>query len=645
MSETFGAMLEARGETIRAIIADGERLADSLGARGEATAGRMRGAVDALATLFEDKTTHLSADMADVLETRGGDVLTRLESLSTALAETVAARTGELSETIEAKGGALVASMDAGGQKLHGQVLEITQRLADTAALVTTSTSTATRDLGQVEVQLADRAAALRELLDRLALEATDASGVLGERIETMRDTAAHIGTDVAALSERFEAQATSLAAAARAVGAVNQRIEQGLGEREARLAAVSAEVGGQVEAIETRVQAMAEQLEGTLTRAQARSSEASEALTNAALSAERAFGERIEALRDAATSQGQDVSEAVRATYESAVGDISRALDQAVARYTESAGEMRGISETIRTEMEGTRELLKAAAIDIPKETEEGARNMRRVISEQIKALRELSNIAARQPGRLDIDAPSLDAPTAAVARPSAAPASVTRQTPRGEERETVVTSSVPSPAPREEEHRPVADVPASRVVEDPALSQDLEAALREALEQPKPALRSTEGRAASQPANGAGTAPSTAAETAAPRTRKEVPANRTPVHMVESLNSLSVDIARAIDHDAFLSLWDRYKEGERNVFTRRLYTLQGQKTYDDIRRRYARDKEFRTAVERYLEDFENLLRQVAKDDPKGNAAQDYLMSETGKVYTMLAHTSGRLS
>ena len=51
---------------------------------------------------------------------------------------------------------------------------------------------------------------------------------------------------------------------------------------------------------------------------------------------------------------------------------------------------------------------------------------------------------------------------------------------------------------------------------------------------------------------------------------------------HSIESLDALSVDIARMIDHDAAAELWDRYNRGERNVFTRRLYTLQGQQAFD---------------------------------------------------------------
>jgi hypothetical protein len=118
---------------------------------------------------------------------------------------------------------------------------------------------------------------------------------------------------------------------------------------------------------------------------------------------------------------------------------------------------------------------------------------------------------------------------------------------------------------------------------------------------------------------------------------------ADRTRVNSLESLDSISVDIARMIDHNAAVELWDRYKRGERNVFTRRLYTLQGQQTFDEIRRKYKQDEEFRQTVDRYVEEFERLLAEVSRDDRDSMLTKTYLTSETGKVYTMLAHASGR--
>jgi hypothetical protein len=119
--------------------------------------------------------------------------------------------------------------------------------------------------------------------------------------------------------------------------------------------------------------------------------------------------------------------------------------------------------------------------------------------------------------------------------------------------------------------------------------------------------------------------------------------PARPERARSLESLDSISVDIARMIDHEAAVELWDRYRRGERNVFSRRLYTLQGQQTFDEIRRKYRRDDEFKQTVDRYVEEFERLIAEVSREDRDGTLTRTYLISETGKVYTMLAHAAGR--
>ena len=127
---------------------------------------------------------------------------------------------------------------------------------------------------------------------------------------------------------------------------------------------------------------------------------------------------------------------------------------------------------------------------------------------------------------------------------------------------------------------------------------------------------------------------------EEAAPERKQP---QRSTASAIESLDSISVDIARLIDHDTAIELWDRYRKGEKNIFTRRLYTLQGQQAFDDIRRRYQSDQEFRNVVDRYIEEFERLLSEVGANDRDLMVTKTYLTSETGKVYTMLAHAAGR--
>ena len=47
---------------------------------------------------------------------------------------------------------------------------------------------------------------------------------------------------------------------------------------------------------------------------------------------------------------------------------------------------------------------------------------------------------------------------------------------------------------------------------------------------------------------------------------------------------------------------------------------------------------------MDRYVAEFERLIDQVSGDNRGSTLARTYLTSDTGKVYTMLAHASGRL-
>ncbi|MEY4300470.1 MAG: hypothetical protein RIR25_1706, partial [Verrucomicrobiota bacterium] len=115
-----------------------------------------------------------------------------------------------------------------------------------------------------------------------------------------------------------------------------------------------------------------------------------------------------------------------------------------------------------------------------------------------------------------------------------------------------------------------------------------------------------------------------------------------RAPRLQGNALDAITMDIARMIDHEAAVDLWDRYNRGEAKVFSRRLYTPQGQQAFEEIRRRYRAEPEFRDSVDRYTSEFERLLTEVSRDDRDSVMMRTYLTSETGKVYTMLAHAAG---
>ena len=49
-------------------------------------------------------------------------------------------------------------------------------------------------------------------------------------------------------------------------------------------------------------------------------------------------------------------------------------------------------------------------------------------------------------------------------------------------------------------------------------------------------------------------------------------------------------------------------------------------------------------TTTTRYMQEFERLLAKTSQNDRDGSQWRAYLLSNTGKVYTILAHASGRL-
>jgi hypothetical protein len=123
-----------------------------------------------------------------------------------------------------------------------------------------------------------------------------------------------------------------------------------------------------------------------------------------------------------------------------------------------------------------------------------------------------------------------------------------------------------------------------------------------------------------------------------------REVPRGRAQQGGGNPLESLSLDIARLMDRTLAAEMWDRYQRGEAKAFSKRLYTPAGQKAFDEVSRKYRSDRNFKQTVDRYIQEFERLLDEVARDERGPAALRGHLTSETGLVYTLLAHAAGRL-
>ena len=400
------------------------------------------------------------------------------------------------------------------------------------------------------------------------------------------------------------------------------REIDAALVQRHDALEGLLGEIENRRSDFESVLQAFSGLIHDAFRDAEARAREIGTFLAESAQQTTHDVENRFAEIRAATGKERERTAAALRAAYEQANQEMAELLGRATQGFQSAAEEIRGVSAEIRSELDATREEVRRGALDLPRETAEQAGTMRRVVAEQIKALNELTEIVARSGRAFDIAEPaSLIQPMRppdppAPRRPEPRAAEVRPAEPRAVEparfgepavqtRPRPATTRSPQIA-RAEEHPPAQAQERSR---GGWLTDLLARASREEREEPAP--------------------------------RQE--ATRQPNRAIDFIDALSLDIARLLDHDAVVELWDRFRRGERHVFSRRLYTAQGQQAYDEIRRRYRADDAFRETVDRYIQEFERLLTEVSRDDPDSPLAKSYLTSETGKVYTMLAHAAER--
>ncbi|HEV8406829.1 MAG TPA: hypothetical protein VGQ34_02750, partial [Sphingomicrobium sp.] len=82
----------------------------------------------------------------------------------------------------------------------------------------------------------------------------------------------------------------------------------------------------------------------------------------------------------------------------------------------------------------------------------------------------------------------------------------------------------------------------------------------------------------------------------------------------------------------------WGAYLKGNRGVFTRRAVRLIDGSEARGIRTHYETDREFQHSANRYVHDFEAMLRRVLAERDGGIIAVTLMSSDMGKLYAALA-------
>ncbi|HYP58393.1 MAG TPA: apolipoprotein acyltransferase, partial [Beijerinckia sp.] len=588
-------------------------LVEQLGTRGVELAGRLaelqnalneggRELHAALATSANNLRVLLDSQRASLVERLGirgeeitqgmtnvGETVTQaLEGRGIAIVQRLGERQEELVTAIEASSARLRDAFEAGATASIGTLVETHEKLRG--------------EMAEIRDRLAENSASLHEainaangnfasvehsLSDRLQ-DFTSLLSQVTQEVETLKEAAAATLGQADAVADTIARHHETLSLTgeqlARSQGALDEMLEV----RRVSLEGLLANLDQRRRDFASMMQSFATLAEESFQRAETRAREIGTFLTEASQSTDGLIETRFAEIRATMNEERERAMADLRATCDETNTQLGAIFGQ-TDRFQSAAAEMRTMGQQIQQELETTREALRRSTIDLPRETAEQAASMRRVVADQVKALDELRDIVTRSGRALDIAEPS--GQTRQVAPPPPRPVQET-QRPWVPTRPTRAT--VPPPAER-----------------GPGWLSDLLA------------------RASNEEAQ------EDAKEDAKKKARSQSPA--------KPLDPISLDVARMIDQEAAADAWQRYRRGDTQAFSPKIYVGRGQQTFEEVRRRYRSDPEFHNTVDRYVQEFEKILAQ--RDNQDENAQRDYLLSDTGKVYTMLAHAAGRLS
>ncbi|MDZ7823527.1 MAG: hypothetical protein U5K75_05445 [Ahrensia sp.] len=500
-----------------------------------------------------DRLADSGKGLADELEKATRSVTERLRHENTELVNMLATRTADTLTAVEG----MQTNLSQGVGELIDRLSSSNSRLGELIELAATNIGSMDKRLDTTTDNFIDKVGGVAENLEK-------SISLLTTNTARLDDVSAKTLSDVASIASRFQEHGNVLATASDLLGTAQNSLTATLEDRSAALDQLASGLVGKSEEVQMLL---------------------------------RSF-------ENVVTSTLQGVEQRALSSTDTMAASIRQTAEDAMARFDEATENMREIAANMRGEMQATRDEVRRGVMALPEETRESANAMRRAVSEQINALKDLSRIVEDSGRAFDIN----DGATRAK-KPMTSAAATSRPSEVAPARSSSPTLSAPT-------MRGTVDTP-PRVTQPASngwVSDLLKRASQDELTPPQP-----------QPRASAPVKPARAATS-------------------ESLNNISADIARAIDNEAAMDLWERYRRGERNLFNRRLYTLRGQQTFDDMKRRYESDGNFATTVDRYITDFERLLEDVSRNDRDGAMALSYLTSDTGKVYTMLAHASGRL-
>jgi hypothetical protein len=433
---------------------------------------------------------------------------------------------------------------------------------------------------------------AVRRTSDNITRQSLRAIEGLSSQADLLKHASENLLDQVSTVTNKFDNQGRTILRAASELESANTRIDTTLQARHAELndtlhrlsgkaeqlgdvvRGYSATVEGSISEAETRARNLIQQLaQGTSAHAQAAVAEI-EHLRAQTDSHSRAVVTEFERLRAQTDAQATRALEDMRSRVSGVSQEVTQHLDSITTRFAETSEDLRVRAARTASEMQVEQTRFRAEAERLPAAARESADAMRMALSEQLRALEQLSTLSTRP--RRDVVPPG--------PLPAGAPGSLT-------------ASYAAQTAPPPQAPLPVPPPPAGN-------GEDGEWSLTDLLHR---ASRDEDG---------------------------------TERPLVVDMEAMS----RGLDPNTAAAIWSRFRAGQRGIMVRSIYTAEGRAAFDDVSERYKTNMDVRRTVDRFLANFESMIRDLEHKFPSGRTVQEHLISDAGRVYLLLAHASGRL-
>jgi hypothetical protein len=608
-----------RTEALTGVVAQGAvAFEKTLQERTDALAATVKDRTSAVDKTLSDRTAQftsavnqgaiaLDRTLAERADSFTKSLLEKVQTLETAITQ----QTEALDRTMGERAQLVINAL---GERLKAIDSTFGQRTAETDKMLGEHTrlvdETFGRQTAQLNEVLANNSQMMHQTAEQVGAQSKEAVGILTSQTGNLREVSKGLLDQIHGLTQRFENQGQAILTAAKALDSSNAKIDSILEGRHQAIISLLHTVNTKAQELDGMMRNYAGIVEGALTQAEQRAKQVTTALgRDTAGQAQQALAQ-IEKLREEAQAHTARAVTDLKGSFETVITQIGRQLEQMRGQFDHTSRGMREAARQTATDLDALRQEMQKRMDTLPEQTAQATAAIRKALNDQFREIEALS-------------------PT--LSRASNQAASMGQGAPQGGGYGSdPYRQPAPQPAPfppRAEEPRPsggdygLPPLPRfdarGRQVSAPYEAADLDQGAGGLAQQ----LSSAQGRGgwSPEPAR-SGTTPSGAGQ-------------------------LRIDeLARAIDNRTAADVWYRMRAGERGVLGRHIYTYEGQATFEEISSRYDRDGEFRNTVDRYIGDFERLLAEAEQSDPAGHMLQNYLTSETGRVYLLLAHASGRL-